>query len=234
MISQNARGGGPTGAPSTSQGAVTRYAVVFRVGQEQPTAGALDIHAEGLTLDGRVAAARVLLSVDYAELADVRIGRNPEERLNGRPTLLLSRQGKPLIQIQPYGVGLLGEITDLLAVLTAQPPKRDERLAVIVPLKRGRLKRVKELIAQGPPFDPAALNLTGHQIYLSAHQAIFLFAGPHVRATLTGVARDPTLWRAGLAWRSSITGPPRLANAPEAALGNDAALIYSWPHAKID
>jgi hypothetical protein len=230
MVEQKRTYGGPTGPPSTDRASVTRYAVVFRAGQEQPTAGALVIGAEGLRLEGAAAAARVELDIAYAELTDVRVGRNPRERLNGRPTLLLGRAGKPPIQIEPYGLGLLGEIADLLATLTAQL-ESGERVAVIVPLKKGHLARVEELIAQGPPFDPAALNLTRHQIYLSAQQATFIFVGPNVRATLARAARDPTLWRVGLAWRASITGPPRLANLPKTPPGHDARLVYTWPPA---
>jgi len=201
---------------------VTRYAVVFRAGQGKPTAGALIIEADGLRLEGGTAADRVELSIPYVELTEVRIGRAREERLNGHATLLLAREGAPPVQIEPFGAGLLDEITDLLATLAAQRTDRSERVTVIVPLKRGRLSRAEELVAQGLPFNPAELGLRQHQVFLSAREATFVFVGPHVQATLGRATRDTTLWRVGLDWRDCITGPPRLSTTPELPPGNDA------------
>jgi hypothetical protein len=101
-------------------------------------------------------------------------------------------------------------------------------VAVIVPLKKGRLARAKELVAQGPPFDPGALGLTRHQVFLSADEAIFVFAGPHVRAKLERMTRDPTLWRVGHAWRGCIGGRPRLATATEIVPESGDRPVYSW------
>ena len=79
MVEQERAYEGPTGALSTDRASVTRYAVVFRAGQAQPTTGALVIGADGLRLEGGAAAARVELSIAYADLTDVRVGRNPNE-----------------------------------------------------------------------------------------------------------------------------------------------------------
>ena len=206
----------------------TRYAVVFRAGRGNPTAGALVVDTDRLRLEGRSAEGRVELSVPYAELTEVRIGRAPEERLSGHLTLLVGREHAPPLQIEPLGAGLLHEIADLLAVLATQHADSGEQVAVIVPLKRGQLARVQELVAQGPPFDPAALGLTRHQVFLSAREVTFIFAGPHVRATLERTTSDPTLWRVGLAWRGCIAGRPRLSTVPERQPEDDARLVYSW------
>jgi hypothetical protein len=207
---------------------VTRYAVVFRAGQREPTAGALVVETDRVRLEGRSAAGLVELSVPYAELTDVRIGRTPEERLNGRPALLLGREEAPPIQIEPFGTGLLLEIADLLATLANPDGDSSEQVAVIVPLKKGRLARAEELVAQGPPFDPAALGLKRHQVFLSARAATFVFAGPHVRATLERATTDPTLWRVGLAWRGCIAGRPRVSTAPKVHPEDGARLVYAW------
>jgi hypothetical protein len=211
-----------------AQPGLTRYAVVFSAGQEQSTAGALMVGADGLLLVGGTAADRVELRIPYTELTAVRVGRSPQERLNGHPALLLGRAGKPTVRITALGAGFLGEIADLLALLATAPTATSESVAVIVPLRKGSLAQAQALIVQGPPFDPAALGFTQHQVLLSAHAAIFVFRGPHARATLERASRDPTLWRVGLKWRRCIAGRPRLTTKPDTYPAN-AQLVYSWP-----
>ena len=207
----------------------TSYAVVFRAGRGNPTAGALVVDTDRLRLEGRSPDGRVVeLSIPYAELTEVRIGRAAEERLNRHPTLLVAREHAPPVQIEPLGAGLLHEVADLLTALATQHADSGEQVAVTVPLKRGQLARVQELVAQGPPFDPAALGLTQHQVFLSAHKVTFIFAGPHARATLERATSDPTLWRVGLAWRGCIAGRPRLSSAHRPQPEDGARLVYNW------
>jgi len=205
-----------------------RYAVAFRIGLGARAAGALVIDQDRLQLEGRTADGRLQLSVPYAELVEVRIGRGPEELLNGRPALLLVRQDGPPVQVEPFGIGLLHELVDLLVALATEHADNGEEVAVIVPLKKDRMAQAKELVAQGPPFDPAALGLTRHEVFLTADKAIFVFAGAHVRAKLERMTRDPTLWRVGIAWRGCIGGRPRLAAASDTRPETDDQPVYSW------
>jgi hypothetical protein len=205
-----------------------RYAVAFRIGQGARAAGALVIDQDRLQLEGRTADGAVELSVPYAELVEVRIVRGPEELLNGHPALLLARQDRPPVQVEPFGIGLLHELADLLVALATEHADGGEEVAVIVPLKKDRMAQAKELVAQGPPFDPAALGLTRHEVFLTADKAIFVFAGAHVRAKLERMTRDPTLWRVGIAWRGCIGGRPRLAAASDTRPGTDDQPVYSW------
>jgi hypothetical protein len=205
-----------------------RYAVAFRIGQGARAAGALVIDQDRLQLEGRTADGAVELSVPYAELVEVRIVRGPEELLNGRPALLLARQDRPPVQVEPFGIGLLHELADLLVALATEHADGGEEVAVIVPLKKDRMAQAKELVAQGPPFDPAALGLTRHEVFLTADKAIFVFAGAHVRAKLERMTRDPTLWRVGIAWRGCIGGRPRLAAASDTRPGTDDQPVYRW------
>ncbi len=205
-----------------------RYAVAFRVGLGSRAAGALVIDQDRLQLEGRTAEARVQLSLPYAELVEVRIGRDPQELVNGRPALLLERHDRPPVQVVPFGFGLLHELADLLVALATEHADNDEEVAVIVPLKKGRMAQAKELVAQGPPFDPAALGLIRHEVFLTADKAIFVFAGRHVRTTLGRMTRDPTLWRVGIAWRGCISGRPRLAAASDTRPVTDDQPVYSW------
>ena len=41
-----------------------------------------------------------------------------------------------------------------------------ERIAVIAQLRPGTEEQAKQLLAAGPPFDPASLGLTSHDVYL--------------------------------------------------------------------
>ena len=217
---------------SVSVNGAARYAVVFRLGSEAPMAGALVIGDESLTLDGRRPGARESQTVPYSELAAVRVGRTVEERLNGRPTLVLERTDNPSIQIEPLGFGFLHELASLLTAFAIRNGAADETVGVIIPLKEGRLERARELVAQGPPFDPEALGLTCHEVFLNEDEATFVFHGPRARVTLQGVSRDPSLWRAGLAWRSCIGGRPRFVDASELTVTDDERPVFSWTAAR--
>lgn len=205
-----------------------RYAVVFRADGELPAAGALVVDEDRLVLEGRGRDGPTKLCIPYSELTGVRIGRSPEERLNGRPALLLERENQRSVQVEPFGVGFLHELAQLLTVLATGTDERDEQVAVVVPLKKGRLERARELVDRGPPFDPAALGLTGHEVYLAADAAIFVFAGPGARAMLERASRDPSLWRFGLAWRDCIGGRPHVAAAVEARRIHGQQPVYRW------
>ena len=205
-----------------------RYAVVFRTETSGPTAGALVVDDRRLMLVGGSVDDPVELSVSYSALREVRIGRSSEERLNGRPALVLARRDGSVVHVAPLGFGLLGELADLLAVLANQQADGDEQVAVVVPLKPGCVERAKELVAQGPPFDPAALGLQRHQIFVSGREAVFVFTGPSVREKLERATRNPTLWRAGLAWRACLAGPPRLTSPREALPVHNGQPLYDW------
>lgn len=205
-----------------------RYGVVFRIGTSGPTAGELVVDDRNFTLVGGSVDDPIELSIAYSALRDVRIGRNTEERLNGRRALKLARRDGPVVQVAPLGFGLLHELADLLAVLAIQQEDGNEQVVVIVPLKTGCVERAKELVAKGPPFDPAALGLQRHQIFVSGHTALFVFVGPTVREKLGQATRNPSFWRAGLAWRACIAGPPRLTKPGEALPAQRGQPLYEW------
>src|SRR5690242_2602088 len=170
------------------------YPVVFRWRQGPVSAGKLVLEADELVLEGGSVVDRVVLRIRFAQLREVRVGRDPDQRLNGHATLLLTGPDGT-VQVQPLGLGLLGELTELLAALA--PPWREplERVAVILPLRPNRVAEAARLIAEGPPFDPATLGLSRHQVFLRAREAIFVFTGDDVRGTLERASHDPTLWR---------------------------------------
>jgi len=212
----------------TTTGRSVRYAAVFREGTSAPTLGGVRVDEERLLLIGRSSRGRVELSLPYSELGEVRIGRGADECLGGRPALMVTRRNAAPLQIQPIGMGLLHELADLLAALTSHDLDRREKLAVVVPLRPGCIERAKALLDDGPPFDPGALGLESHTVFLTEQEAVFTFSGPHVREKLERAARSPDLWQAGLAWRSCIAGRPRLCDAAEVSPAGDEQIVFSW------
>jgi hypothetical protein len=215
--------------PRRGRQSSARYAAVFREGTNAQTAGGLVVGDDRLLLLGRGRDGRVEVSIPYAELREVHIGRSREECLNGHPALVLARRNAPPVQVGPLGAGLLHELADLLAALTTRHADNEEQVVVIVPLKAGCAGRARELLQHGPPFDPAALGLTRHEVFVGDREAVFVFAGPHVREKIGQATRDPTIWRAGIAWRACIAGRPRITDSRELPAAAVAALpVYSW------
>jgi hypothetical protein len=200
------------------------HAVVFREGSAAEAAGALEVVSDRLLLHGRASDTRLELEVRFSDLAEVRVGRRPNERINGYATLVLERTTQPPVQVAPLGVALLPEIASLLTTLTQRAG--GDVLAVRVPLKHGCLDRARELIAQGPPVDPSSLGLSGHEVHLREGEAIFVFRGSNVRERIGQAIRQPPVWRAGLAWRRCFAGPPQIVESEE--LPPDADPAYRW------
>jgi hypothetical protein len=204
-----------------------RYAVVFCERGRAVSAGGLELREDRLLLSGGSGQERCDLSVQFCDLAEIRIGRGRADRLNGYPTLVLERGQMPAVQLAPLGAGLLHEIADLLLAISAERRAGGTELAVVVPLKPNCLLRAAKLLEAGPPVDPAALGLSSHQVYLREGEAVFVFRGPEVSARVGKAMRSPALWRAGLAWQDCIAGRPRIHRSTE-MLSREATPAYSW------
>jgi hypothetical protein len=205
-----------------------RYAVAFREACGVPAVGALVVDRERLRLEGRrPGEQRFELSAWFAELTEVRVGRAAGERLHGRATVVLARHCRSDLQIEPFGAGFLHEIVDLLAMLAATDVEDRDSVSMRVRLRSGCRERARELIAAGPPFDPATLGLQRHRVFLGPEEAIFVLDGPRVHAKLAQALRDPGFWRAAVGWRTLIVGRPFI-TAPAAARPGDWTLVYSW------
>ena len=211
-------------APSAS----FAYPIVFRDGDHAPATGRLLAVRGQILLTGHRHRTLVELDLSAAELTEVRIGRSAHDRLNGYPTVVLERRDQARVLIAPLGSNLLHEVADLLSTLSAEHAEVETAIDLIVPLRLDAQQRVRELIAQGPPFDPRALNLRRHEVLLAADHIIFAFEGRQIRQTLERTLSQPSLWRAGVAWRKCITGRPRISN-PEDRTTTKRELIYSWP-----
>jgi hypothetical protein len=199
-----------------------RFAVVFREGTAQAT-GKLQVEPDRLLLQGVSARGKLTLEILCSELREVRVVHSPSERLNGHRTLVLERSKGPSVLVAPLGVAFVPEIVSLLSSLT----NRDgDTLAVRVALKEGCLGRARELLAKGPPLDPASLGLRGHEVYLREGEAVFVFRGSDVRGRVGKALAHPAVWRAGVAWQRCFAAAPQIVDAAEVWL--DPAPAYTW------
>lgn len=64
------------------------------------------------------------------------------------------------------------------------------RFVVTARLKRGSVERVREILRQGPPFDPASTSFERHHVYLGRDELLFIFEGPHADEEVGGVLND--------------------------------------------
>jgi hypothetical protein len=195
------------------------YAAVWREQEGVLATGKVVLGPYALRLEGRRRGGQLCRhEVAYSELAGVHIGREPGEKVNGRPTLLLERVSGPSFQIDLLGIGLLSELTELLATLSAERSAPVERLAVVVPLRKNRVERARLLLEVGPPFDLEQSGLRRHEVFITEREVVFLFEGRQVLEVVQQLVRDPDAWRAALEWRSLIAAPPRIARS-----------VFVWP-----
>ena len=89
-----------------------------------------------------------------------------------------------------------------------------DRVAIIARLKKGAAARASELIAEGPPFDPAEARMVRHSVYLSADEVVFVFEGHQVEWAVDDLIDGPfhpRIRRALARWREIVDGSPRIA-----------------------
>jgi hypothetical protein len=181
---------------------------------EERARGKLQVESDQLLLEGVLDDGHpVRLRLPYSEVAGLRIGRSPRERLNGGGTLILEQRGAAPLRIAPLGAGLLSELSDLVSQLCAECRERLERVVVVAPLRQGALDGVRALLQQGPPFDPEQAGLERHDVFATERELIFLFEGQGVSESLGRLASRPGMWRAAAAWGGLLAGRPRLAEA---------------------
>jgi hypothetical protein len=196
--------------------AASTYPVVWS-DSDAPVTGSLTTGSHAIQLEGARDGRLVTRAVDYRDLAGVRIGRSGGDLLDGRPTLVVERQDAPALLVRPLGAGLLAELAELLSRLCAAG-NAVERVAVVLPLRAGSAETARELVAEGPPFDPEDASLARHEVFLTEHEAIFVFSGSDACASVRRLVGDPLVLHSADRWTLCLDGPPRLAEAS-----------YVWP-----
>jgi hypothetical protein len=196
------------------QGQGESYAAIWREPNGTIAHGKAELSPQSLRLEGVAAEGQLTRrEIPYTEIEGVRIGREPDERLNSRPTLVLERGSAPPLQLDVLGAGMLFELADLLAALTIDRRERYQRVTLIVPLKEHAIEHARMLVAEGPPFDADEKGLERHEVFLTDREAVFLFEGPNAAEIVQSLARDPSAWRAAVKWRRLLAGAPRLAHS---------------------
>ena len=85
------------------------------------------------------------------------------------------------------------------------------RFAVTARLKPDASANAAELIAKGPPFDPAALGFSRHAVYLSHREVVFYFEGPEAEWIVDELVDEDVPLAVFHEWTPLIEGIPRLA-----------------------
>ena len=185
------------------------YAVVWRTGDGPTSSGKLELGDDDLVLHGSGGPDRLRIPLD--ELSSVEIGRAPGERINGDKSLVLERHSCERVLVAALGgVGLLGELTDLLARLRAERAAR-ARVAVVVPIRRGTAEAARQLVEEGPPFDVEGLGLERHHVFVSEREVVFFFEGDSAAEAVDALSQSLRVLKAALRWRGILAGRPRLA-----------------------
>jgi hypothetical protein len=201
----------------------TSYGVVWREGQKPLARGKLELLPRAIRLDGMSGSEPASREIAYDYLTEIRIGRSPDERIDGRPSLLLEpRTGDSLAIASVAQSGVIAEIAERLAALQLGAEGR-RRIAVVLPLLEEAADAVRELLADGPPFDPDALALDRHHVFLTQTEAVFVFESELGAAALEPLLAEPELWQQAAAWSAYLAGPPRIAED-----------VYSWSRSEFE
>jgi hypothetical protein len=194
----------------------TSYSVVWREGEGPLARGKLEFRPERLRLDGMGPTSVASSEIEYGDLAGVRVGRAAADRIDGRPSLVLERRGRdPLAIASVVEPGMVGELAERLSALQCAGAER--RTAVVVPLLPGSYDAVRTLLAEGPPFDPAAMGLDRHLVFLTETEVVFVFESWLGASVLEPMLSEPGIWERAVAWHEYLAGPPRIAQG-----------VYSW------
>jgi hypothetical protein len=185
------------------------YAITWQEPDGAPHSGKLELRASGIRLEGRNGAGPASLLVPYAELVSLRLGSGPE-RLSGRPTLVFGRSGDGDVRVASVGAaGVLSEVAEQVASMKAGNAMSADRIAVVVPLRKGKRDNAERLLDQGPPFDPERMGLESHEVFLTDQEAIFVF-NTAAGLSLQKLLGDSKVWASAAAWHDVIAGPPRV------------------------
>jgi hypothetical protein len=91
------------------------------------------------------------------------------------------------------------------------PPETADRVVVVAQLKSDAHDQAKELIANGPPFEPGELGFERHGVYLSSEEIVFLFEGPSAARRLADLIDGMVSSTSFSAWPPLLKGTPRIA-----------------------
>ena len=83
-------------------------------------AGCVRLGSSSLHLDGSASAREARRRIPYAEISSLRLARNGDALLAGRPTLVVGARGIPEVRIAITQPGALHELLESLTKLTSE------------------------------------------------------------------------------------------------------------------
>lgn len=89
-----------------------------------------------------------------------------------------------------------------------------KRIAIVARLRPGAHERAKDILAEGPPFDPEWWAVERHTVFLSPNEVVFVFEGDEVEwriDDLVGNFFSGGVKQAFDQWRGLVEGKPKLA-----------------------
>lgn len=193
------------------------YAVMWQESDERPRPGRLELTPRTLVFEGTDGDGAHATEIDYRHISAVRVARAPEERIDGRPTVMLERSDGDALRISSVAqTGVLAELAERLVALQFKRELSLTRVAVIVPLVEGAGDRARALLAAGPPFDPASWELEGHYVFATDSEVVFVFEA-YDDGILERLAGNSISWAVASEWTEIVAGAPHI-----------APIVYSW------
>jgi hypothetical protein len=193
------------------------YAVIWKEGDDPERSGCLELTPRTLVFEGSNGLGGRATKIDYRDLTNVRVGRAPDERIDGRPTVMLERSDGDAVRIASVAQpGIVAELAERLAALRLKRERGMTRVAVIVPLVEGAGDRARALLATGPPFDPAAWELEEHHVFATDSEVLFVFEA-YDDKVLERLAGNSAFLAAKSEWMEIVAGAPHIVPA-----------LYSW------
>jgi hypothetical protein len=187
----------------------TTYAVSWQEAGGGVHEGRLELQESALRLES----AEAVCELPYRDVSEVRLG---EERIGSRQALVLERRvGEPLQIASAAQTAMVSELAERLAGLVLAH-RKTSKVVVVLPIKAAAQKQVRELLANGPPFDPEASGLDGHHVFVTKNEVIFIFEASDP-SVLRRLAANLQLLAAAEAWQKHAAGPARIADE-----------VFSW------
>jgi hypothetical protein len=187
------------------------YAVTWQEANCAPHSGKLELRATGLSLEGaNNGSGSAALLIPYEEVVGMRLAPS-RQRLDGRPTLELDWRSHGTLRVASVvASGIISEIAEGLGALRLGRSAVNDRVAVIVPIRKGKRDKVERLLDKGPPFEPERVGLGRHQVFLTDQEAVFFFESA-VGFSLQRLLSNTNVWTSAAAWHDCVAGPPRIA-----------------------
>jgi hypothetical protein len=206
--------------------------VAWRNGGDERFVGkaAIDVVRCELVLDGSAPApgrTRARVELRGPALAAVQIARD-----GGLPAVSFDHDGHVYrVELLTGGWGAAHALAHEVAALAAAtagererdcagPAQRqatmDNGIVFVARIRPGQRDALDRLFRDGPPFDPAAVGLTGHSVYLGDDEAVFLFRAPDPVAAVKRLSAEPGLLRDTLRI-AGMVHPPHFVNQ-----------VYAW------